>query len=183
MQAVALHTPDAGIRVRILLPILRLMVEIDASGIVRVAVAPAELHVPVLAGPICVSQPPVCGRQPPVVPGRLPVLGVVQPGHIAPDAEIHQHGKVVLPGGHDGNAVFIGQRKPLHLHAIVCHKDDLRVRFIPPLLIIYEYQYRLSTLLPVEHLTRYRPNAVTERFPGDMVHGKAGILIPGNDAE
>ena len=151
------------------------MVEIDASGIVRVAVAPAELHVPALADPICVSQPPVCGRQ--------PVLGVVQPGHIAPDAEIHQHGKVVLPDGHDGNAVFIGQREPLHLHAIVCHKDDLRVRFIPPLLIIYEYQYRLGTLFPVEHLTRYRPNAVTERFPGDMVHGKAGNLIPGNDAE
>ena len=62
IQAVALHTPDAGIRVRILLPILRLMVEIDASGVVRVAVAPAELNVPVLAGPICVSQPPVCGR-------------------------------------------------------------------------------------------------------------------------
>ena len=49
------------------------------------------------------------------------------------------------------------------------------------MLIIYEYQYRLSTLLPVEHLTRYRPNAVTERFPGDMVHGKAGVFIPWNN--
>ena len=60
------------------LPVLRLVVEIDDTFIVRLStVPPADFHVPVFTGPVGVGQLPGCGRIPPDVPGELPVIGIV----------------------------------------------------------------------------------------------------------
>ena len=95
------------------------------------------------------------------------------------DGEVEQQQSALLAGRQDEIAVQVLLRIPVHHRAVIGNKVDLHIR----LLRVHEQQNRLGVFLPVEDLVRHRMQAVALRLPCDVVHGKAGVLSPRNDAE